>query len=339
MNLLTNLKLAVCVASFLVLSTATVQAKELLGKATTDDGRTVLLYADGDWVWLDPPVKTVEPSLSIPVRQGSVSLGDQRSDVAARLRWVSGSGAAEACTGDPYSAEGSTCLGFEFGVLSRVTVSTGPGNSGCYEEVGWTRDVRDLLVAFGASGTEVADAARGELQRFDDETNARVGSWTRGGAELSLMIWFDLEGWPMSCTAEARRDPAVRSTVATTYPPPSSIKGTWGMVLSPESQSALDAARAALEADPDDPEAGMTIEMFGQLVDSTTVTVTENTLVIEQFDVRDEASYTVESVEPLLLRTVDRDGAEGVRYAVEVNPDGTMSLTTGDGRNLHLKRK
>lgn len=139
--------------------------------------------------------------------------------------------------------------------------------------------------------------------------------------------------------AAAEEAPAVEEAPAAVAGGPEAMMGDWGIALSADEQAQLDAAKAALEANPEDATSKMMVDMMTAMLEAMTITVKEDVMVMAMGEEKEEVKYEVATKEPLALKTTDKDGAvETINVAF--NEDGTMTWTKeGDPKPLSLKRK
>ncbi len=133
--------------------------------------------------------------------------------------------------------------------------------------------------------------------------------------------------------------PVTEEAPAATAAGPDAMKGDWGIALSAEEQAQLDAAKAALEANPEDATSKMMVEMMTAMLEAMTITVKDDVMVMAMGEEKEEAKYEIVTKEPLVMKTTDKDGTEET-INVSFNEDGTMTWTKeGDPKPLSLKRK
>ncbi len=113
------------------------------------------------------------------------------------------------------------------------------------------------------------------------------------------------------------------------------IKGTWSIALGPEEQAQLDAAKAAVESNPEDAMAKSMVEMMEAMLTSMTLTVTADKMTMAMGDQSEEVSYSsTEAAGATVLTTTDSDGKT---ESVNVSWDGDVMVWTKDGEEKAMR--
>jgi hypothetical protein len=114
----------------------------------------------------------------------------------------------------------------------------------------------------------------------------------------------------------------------------SSFQGTWSLLLGPQELAELEEARRSLKENPDDPLAGMVIEMMEALVFEAGLTITAKEIVAIFAGEEERISYVSElRGGRLQVTTTDSEGNVEVMFVVFEN-DGSMAWTQESEEDL-----
>lgn len=109
------------------------------------------------------------------------------------------------------------------------------------------------------------------------------------------------------------------------------IKGTWGISMSAEEQAQLDAAKAALAANPEDQMSKAMVEMMTAMLESMSLTITDDTMTMAMGENSEDVKYTLEGT---ALTSTD---AEGKTETLSVSWDGDTMVWNKEGEEKAMR--
>ncbi len=113
------------------------------------------------------------------------------------------------------------------------------------------------------------------------------------------------------------------------------MKGTWGIKMGDEDKAQLDAAKAGLEANPEDAMAKAMVEMMEAMLTSMALEVTGDMMIMAMGEEKEEASYTATAEgDSIKVETTD---AEGKKETMMVKVDGNVMTWTKEGEEKPLQ--
>ncbi|MCP4867245.1 MAG: hypothetical protein GY898_00825 [Proteobacteria bacterium] len=109
------------------------------------------------------------------------------------------------------------------------------------------------------------------------------------------------------------------------------IKGTWGISMSAEEQAQLDAAKAALEANPEDQMSKAMVEMMTAMLESMSLTITDDTMTMAMGENTEDVKYTMEG------DAITSTDAEGKSETLTVSWDGDTMVWNKEGEEKAMR--
>lgn len=149
----------------------------------------------------------------------------------------------------------------------------------------------------------------------------------------------DAGGEEAPVTEEAPAEEAPAEEAAATATTSGDIKGTWNIALGPEEQAQLDAAKAAVTANPEDAMAKSMVEMMEAMLTTMSLTITDDKMTMAMGDQSEDVSYvTTEAAGATVITSTDADGQT---ETVSVSWDGDVMVWNkeGEAKSMRWQRK
>jgi len=109
------------------------------------------------------------------------------------------------------------------------------------------------------------------------------------------------------------------------------VKGTWGISMNAEEQAQLDAAKAALAANPEDQMSKAMVEMMSAMLESMSLTVTDDKMTMAMGENSEDVSYTMEGDQ------ITSTDAEGKTETLTVGWDAGTMVWSKEGEEKAMR--